>query len=412
MLLHEPRNLDKEVNLGRIVSNFNAVDTTGKVTTFTQDGVFSTRIFGNMGTSVSSWSCDCGELQGEFNEGVICNAKNCGTPVGYKGLSIEREGWIKLNHAQIHPLFIRYLNRIIGKTAFQKIIKYKSEINGNGIPIEPEMVAPYHGIGIQLFQDHFQEVIDYYFDKKKNTAAEYNFIMEHREKVFCNYFPILNSRLRPAIVVDGEFSFDEINIFYNALIRNCNMLEELSSMEQIPNNTQAIAYKTQLLLSEVYDTDVKLISSKEGAIRDGLLGNRLNFTSRMVITPLGSDAKLDEVDIPYISALELFKPSILQRLSVLKNCTLTKALEIWSKAIRKFDKVVYSIVTELAKLPNIRMLCNRNPTIGIGSIVLLKIRKVKKDVKDLTASIHNLILKTLGGDYDGGKFLFFIYLAH
>ena len=158
---------------------------------------------------------------------------------------------------------------------------------------------------------------------------DYNFIINNVDKVFCTKFIVINSRLRPAIVVDKEFSFDKTNLFYNAIIKNYTMLNEFASIERIPINLEAVAYKTQCLLNEIYDSLVGEISDKEGHIRNALLGNRVNFSSRMVISPIGIDdednniPRMDEVDIPYLTALELFKPAILQKLRVLKNITIT-----------------------------------------------------------------------------------------
>jgi len=46
-------------------------------------------------------------------------------------------------------------------------------------------------------------------------------------------------------------------------------------------------------------------------------------------------------------------------------------------------------------------LLNRNPTISIGSILYLKIGKVKPDYDDVTLGISNNLLAVLSGDYDG-----------
>jgi hypothetical protein len=42
-----------------------------------------------------------------------------------------------------------------------------------------------------------------------------------------------------------------------------------------------------------------------------------------------------------------------------------------------------------------------NPSISYGSIFCLKIKDIKRSYEDVTISISNLLLKSLGGDYDG-----------
>lgn len=397
------------VNLNRLVTNYKPVENDS--ISFTQDGVFSPAIFGNLGNSVS-WSCNCGELQAEFNEGVTCN--KCNSQVTNKGLSIERCGWIDLKYSAIHPLFFRYFRKIIGISVFNKILKHKSEIHVDGHIIETPIEAPYTGIGITKFIENYREILDYFYTrkmKKLDVSQEYNFILSNIDSVFTNYFPIINSRLRPAIVIDGDFSFDEINILYNTLIRNSTLLADLSSVEQNDINIQGILLKSQTLLNEIYTSIVNTLSSKEGIIRNSLLGNRLNFTSRMVITPLGSEYTMNDCKIPYKAAVELMKPLIIKRLAKLKNTSLVKAEAIWQQAVLRFDPVVYKIMEDIRKKPNINLLINRNPTISVGSVLFLRIAGIKSDIDDLTTSIHNLILSPLAGDYDGDVLNFILVMS-
>ena len=55
---------------------------------------------------------------------------------------------------------------------------------------------------------------------------------------------------------------------------------------------------------------------------------------------------------------------------------------------------------KIAKEENVKIILNRNPTINVGSEVLLDFQ-VKDDFDDLTISINNLILSLLGADFDG-----------
>jgi DNA-directed RNA polymerase beta' subunit len=250
--------------------------------------------------------------------------------------------------------------------------------------------------------ENFEEILNHFLEKKNQKFyKEYKFIVDNIDKVFIQYLPVINSRLRPAILVDGVFSFDAINNLYNQLIQNSNLLKSLSTPERIPLNIYALQYKNQKLVNEIYDTITSNLSSKEGYIRSTLFGNRLNFTSRCVITPLDGSYDIDDIVIPYNAALELLKPQVLRRLANLKKCTLTAATEIFNKAVLEFDSLVYKIMIDIIENGNVRMLLNRNPSINLGSILMVKIAGIKRDMSDLTVSLHNLILKPIGGDYDG-----------
>lgn len=408
MLKLSPRDLNGDANLDRIVTSPKPVDADN--VSFSISGVFSPRIFGNLGNSVS-WSCNCGHLTAEFNKGVLCTQPNCNSVVDYKGLAIEREGWVDLHAPLIHPLFYRYIGKVIGKTALDRLINYKSEIKVEGHLEEPLMKHPYTGIGVAKFRENFVDILTDFCERKSGKEKEFHFIMENIDLIFTDYYPVINSKLRPAIVVDGEFSFDAINALYNGLILNCNLLKSLTSAENIPLNTQALAYKNQQILNNIYDNIITSLTHKDGYIRGTLLGNRLNFTSRTVIAPLSGDYAMDDAIIPYIGAVELFRPQIIRKLSILKKISYIKADQIWFEATLNFDPMVYKIVKEIISKNNVGMVINRNPTIGLGSILYLNIKDVKMDIMDKTTSIHNLILSCLGADYDGDVLNFIVIFS-
>lgn len=391
------RNLNEEANLRRIIQNPNPLEGDNKK--FTEDGIFSPTIFGNMASGIE-WSCTCGALHGEFHKGEICEEEDCGSEVTFRGLMLDKEGWIDLEYPCIHPLFYIYLQKIIGASVLSNIINYKGDIKVEGQLIEPPLKEPFTGIGIIRFMDNFETVMNYFL-KKKKKQKEYDFVMEHIEQVFIYYYPIINVRLRPAIVVDGEFSFEEINNYYNILIKNSNILRDLSSMEQNDLNILPLLYNNQLALNNIYTNIVDNLSEKDGYIRSTLIGNRFNFSSRMVITPLTGEYEMDEFTIPYNAALELMRPFVIRKIRTLHKTTFMKANEIFYKATLKFNETVYNIVNEIITSKNVKFIINRNPSINIGSVMIIKCAGVKRDKHDLTASIHNLILSSLGADYDG-----------
>lgn len=394
-----PRNLNKEVKLKNLVTNPNPLENDS--VTYSSNGVFSQAIFGNMSTG-NDWSCTCGEKQTNFCSGVLCEI--CNTRVEYKGLMLQREGWVYLVEPLIHPLFFSYIRRIVGGTTLNKIIGYKSDITVDGTLIDSEISPPYHNIGIQRFIHNYKEILGYFNNKsKKSKQKEFDFVVEHEEYLFVSYFPIINSRLRPAVVINGEFSFDKINNNYNFLIQNSQYLDSLSLMEKNDLNILPLMYKSQIALNDIFTTIIENLSAKEGYIRNTIFGSRLNFTSRMVITPLPIGYDIDDVILPYSTALEFLKPQIIRRITELKKCNYSYANSIYFNATLNFSRFVFSIANTIIKEnpETFSIMINRNPTINIGSILNLKVRGIKEDIYDLTASIHNLILVPLNGDYDG-----------
>jgi DNA-directed RNA polymerase beta' subunit len=370
---------------------------------FTDSGVFSERIFGSMANGID-YSCapTCGAYQGEFNLGYEC--EHCNTKVEYRGLQLSKEGWIDLQYPIIHPIFFRYVKKIIGATNLQAILNYKGRIKVTGELIEEPMEFPFHGIGMFRFIEHFDMILSSFFEKKKadiGRVRDMAFLKENEDLVFVDKYPIVNSRLRPATMVNGEFSFDAINNLYNNIIRSSGLLRDLQEIEQNDMNILSLVYKNQTLVNELFDTIIDTLSNKEGYIRGSLMGCRLNWTSRCVITPLSGKYGMDDCVMPYRAAVELLRPMIIRKLQKLKKITISAAHKLWFEASLTYNKLVHNIMKELVTQDNVRILLNRNPTISVGSILMLKVVDVKADLSDLTLSISNLILPSISGDYDG-----------
>jgi DNA-directed RNA polymerase beta' subunit len=399
MLQLKPRNIDDAFVEANLITNHEPLSSDAK---FTLDGVFSEKIFGTMANGID-YSCTCGCYQGEFNKGYECEI--CNDPVMFKGLALKKEGWIDLEYPIIHPVFYRYLKKIIGATNLQSIINYKGKIKVSGQLDEAPLEYPFHEIGMMRFIENFETIVDSYISQKSEKAVKHAkdiaFIVEHQELVFITKYPIINSRLRPATILNGEFSFDAINNLYNGIIRGSGLLRDLTEIEKNDMNILSLVYKNQMLVNELFDTVIDTLSNKDGYIRGSLMGCRLNWSSRNVITPLTGKYGMDQCVMPYLTAIELLKPLIMRKLQKLKKISIAAAHKIWFEANLVYNKLVHSIMRELVKENNIRILLNRNPTISVGSILMLEVADIKEDMEDVTLSISNLILPSISGDYDG-----------
>jgi len=128
---------------------------------------------------------------------------------------------------------------------------------------------------------------------------------------------------------------------------------------------------------------------------------RINFSARNIISPAIRGYKIDEIVLPYITFLTLYKFEIMNILAKIKKIKFIEAERIWNKATLEIDEEIYKIMKKMIIDEEIGIMLNRNPTISFGSILYLKVAGIKHDYDDLTMSIHNSILSLLGGDYDG-----------
>lgn len=104
--------------------------------------------------------------------------------------------------------------------------------------------------------------------------------------------------------------------------------------------------------------------------------------------------KIDEVDISYKAFIKQFQGRIVSRIIRDKGWSITKAYNYLSAKFT-YDEYVYSIMCDIIREESPKIILNRNPTITFGSILLMKIRKVKKDSDNLTLSIPSAILPGL-----------------
>lgn len=84
----------------------------------------------------------------------------------------------------------------------------------------------------------------------------------------------------------------------------------------------------------------------------------------------------------------------------INDIPLSKAYDLWKRSY-KFDKHVYEVMTYIVQKENPRVLINRNPTLNYYSILLMRIRHIKKDDTDFTMSVPLSILPGLNADFDG-----------
>jgi len=371
-------------------------------------GIFCEKIFGkSMGDSVE-YSCSCGTTRGKFSLGVICPEQDCGTPVIKKESIVKKKGWIDLgDYGIINPLLFKFTEKIIGPQNFKKIISSEHTLDMDGNVLLPEDDKTTKklkdlnilNIGIRAFCENFLEIIELFVTDGNRDA--YNFILANSDKYVIYSLPVISQRLRPALILGNEFKFDKINNLYIRIIACSNSLKEEYSNSSIV--VDPIVSSIQNFVNQLHDKLIEAIGGKTGWMRNNLMSNRVNFSSRTVISPLPVNSALDEIHIPYLTAVELLKFHLIRLLLPLYHYSYNKALSVWKKATLQFDQEIYDLINLILmkEKGGLRMLINRNPTISFGSILNMRVGKVKSDFSDLTMSIPNNILRLIAGDYDG-----------
>lgn len=342
------------------------------------------------------YSCYCGTTYGKFKQGVIC--PECKQVVKYTGNNIDVTGWLVLEDAKlIHPNIYAYLESIIGKDELADIIKSPmADLNGHMVINEG-----FSRMGMTRFVNEWKKVLDFYIKKKPNKRPQYDYILEHKDKIFTSSIPVFSLVLRPIHASNVIYS-SKANDYYNPLSKNVKDFNSKVSLMTFLEREDKLE-EIQMYFNKVYDYCLKAIASKEGQIRANMMGARFNSSTRTVIVPLGDGCDIDEIELPYLAFLEVYKLEIISILKRVRGITHNEALKIWRNATFEFSKEVYNIIMMMIKKSKggVKYIINRNPSIRYGSILTMRVRYVEPKIDNYVMKIPLQVLPFLNADFDG-----------
>lgn len=289
---------------------------------------------------------------------------------------ISAKGWIKLNHKLISPLLFL-------------MMKKKKLIDEEILSSEIEKIE--------------DDPTEFFMSQKNSKNIEMiDFLLKNKDKILIDKIPVFSHKLRPITVIGQKIIYDKINSNFGLLVQYNNNLKYNDVEKEF--DIDILLKNMQENIAQIILKIIEKLKGKKGILRKEVFAAKLNFSARNVITPLANvNYNIDDVAIPYLTALELYKYQIINILSKVKRVNYNRALNIWTMAQLKLDPEVYEIM-EMLRLNTkggLKILLNRNPTISIGSIMELNVVKIKNDYSDLTLSLSNNLLNAFSGDYDG-----------
>lgn len=355
------------------------------------------------------YSCECGNVIGRVFEGTTC--PKCGTKVKFVDVDLKMFAWLRINSTQfkiIHPLMYKKLVAFFGSKTktLENMLEFKMDMTLDGHYKKIEKVDykkhPYYGIGMLGFHEKFDEIMTYYYKKHKNKAELYTHIMQNKDKVFSNCVPVFSSVLRQVFFSSEDYKYTGLDKYYNAIFGNFERLNE--EHDQVTDRNFAKInenlYRAQKNLNKAFDEIFTSIREKDGLIRRNILGGRINFSARTVITP-NARLRSYQIEIPYVCAVELFKEQIVNILVKLDGETFNDAVDAWFNGFIDFSPKIYAVIEYILKKTKPKILLNRNPTINFGSFLCMNVVHVKKDYEDLSAGLPIACLSSLNADFDG-----------
>ncbi|MFI4847122.1 MAG: DNA-directed RNA polymerase subunit beta' [Candidatus Carsonella ruddii] len=229
---------------------------------------------------------------------------------------------------------------------------------------------------------------------------------------FClKIIPVVPPKIRPLVPLNiGKFAISDLNELYKRIINRNLRLKNLTLLK-IPKQ---ILINERILLQEsvsaLFDNEKvenpiltnckrilksfsNSIKGKYGRFRQNLLGKRVDFSARTVIS-VGPYLKIYQCEIPILVCLELLKPFLYNKFKKYENVNNINFVDIFY--INNKKKTLFYL-KKICKNKNI--ILNRAPTLHRMGIQSFKIILTK----DKTIKINPLMCLSYNADFDGDQ---------
>jgi len=411
-----------------------------------RDGLFCAKIFG----PIKDYECLCGKYKRLKHRGVIC--EKCGVEVTQTKVRRERMGHIDLAAPCAHIWFLKSLPSRLGLVLdmtlrdIERVLYFEAYVVTDpgmtplkkfSIMSEDDFDAKFQEYGDEFqakmgaegIKDLLQSIdIEGSIEKLRNdlTGSELKIkknakrlkVLEAFKKsgikpewMVLEVLPVLPPDLRPLVPLDGgRFATSDLNDLYRRVINRNSRLRRLLELKA----PEIIARNEKRMLQESVDSLLDngrrgkamtgankralksladMIKGKSGRFRQNLLGKRVDYSGRSVIT-VGPTLKLHQCGLPKLMALELFKPFIFARLEAMGIATTIKAAK---KEVESGTPVVWDILEEVIKEHPVML--NRAPTLhrlGIQAFepILIEGKAIQ---------LHPLVCSAFNADFDGDQ---------
>ena len=305
----------------------------------------------------------------------------------------ERMACIELNCQIIHPLiwnsFVKAFRK--GSNIIINLSPYKI-INGNIVEVEEEYVDDETLRGIPDLIANIRKL-----ERKSGTYSQnfWTLFDKYQDTWLIRYQPVLPVIARHA---KSEFQYDEINDLYIKLIKYSRALSDVEDKKS--KKYQDVVTFVQRTVNAIYDY-VQAKISKRGLIRTNILGKRVDFSARAVVTG-DPNIGIDEVGVPVKIAVKLFEPWIIREL-ISEGMSLDQSEELVQKLSKGFDidnKTFRHIIDIIKTVSKDRVvLMKRDPSLHRLSWQAFK----PVIVFDDTIHVNPLVVEGFNMDFDGDQ---------
>lgn len=413
-----------------------------------RDGLFCAKIFG----PVKDYECLCGKYKRLKFKGVTC--EKCGVEVTLSKVRRERMGHIELAAPIAHIWFLKSLPSRLGMVLDMTLRDIERVLYFEAFVVTDPGMTPLQRRQLLTEEDYFNKLEEFGddFDAKMgaegirdllhslDVAKEIEILRQELdatgsdtkikkiakrlkvleafqrsgmklEWMIMDVLPVLPPDLRPLVPLDGgRFATSDLNDLYRRVINRNNRLKRLLELHA----PDIIVRNEKRMLQEAVDSLLDngrrgkamtgankrplksladMIKGKGGRFRQNLLGKRVDYSGRSVIT-VGPYLRLHQCGLPKKMALELFKPFIFHKLELQGLASTVKAAK---KLVEQEVPEVWDILEEVIREHPIML--NRAPTLhrlGIQAFepILIEGKAIQ---------LHPLVCAAFNADFDGDQ---------
>lgn len=414
-------------------------------------GLFCEIIFG----PIKSWQCNCGLYKEKTIVYTYKICEICGIEIIDNRIRRYRMGYIILNAPIAHVWYLKEVLPCILKYSaenLERMLYYKEFLSISSIEnfqnkqIVDKSKTKQLELSQLMFASHFlQKSL-----KNLNLLNEITFSREsilketqdHKRKfwvkrarflhlffinnikpewLFLEVLPVIPAGLRPFVQLpNGSFMTSSINDLYRLIILRNNRLRrwiglrkntpiifeimEKRLLQQTIDSLLTPKTSVENLSSEERDKVVSLsahLQGKYGRYRQNLLGKRVDFSGRSVISS-GPDLILGKLGLPSKISLEIFKPILL---NILKQHPKISTL-LRATILTQYSSIVLKRILQQIFKTEI-VLVNRAPTLHRMNIQAFKPYLIEGEAFKL----FPLACSSFNADFDGDQMGLFLILS-
>ncbi len=413
-----------------------------------RDGLFCAKVFG----PTKDYECNCGKYKRMKHRGVVC--EKCGVEVIQSKVRRERMAHIELASPVSHIWFLKSLPSKIGNVLdltlknLEKVLYFDSYLvidpKDTGLKKMQLLSDDQYYEALETFGEEFEagigaeailkllgeidlqathDMLKEEISLTKSVAKQQK--MSKRMKVVDAFLnsgieptrmiltacPILPPDLRPLVPLEGgRFATSDLNDLYRRVLNRNNRLKRLVDLNApdiiVRNEKRMLQESVDVLFDNgrhgrvVTGTNKRPLKSlsdtlkgKQGRFRQNLLGKRVDYSGRTVIT-VGSELRLHQCGIPKKMALELFKPFIY---NYLEQKGLVSTVKSAKKMVEREEAEVWDALESVVK--EYPVMLNRAPTLHrLGFQAFEPVLIEGKAIQ-----LHPLVCPAFNADFDGDQ---------